>query len=111
SVDRGDVARAQPPGVELLLTRVVVEVPRRNPRSANLDLARRLAVPGDLCIPVANQAQLHPRQRSALLGAVIPVRVVVLALFGAREGRDRTRLGHAPGLEDVNVLTPGQHLL
>src|SRR5207244_10539867 len=84
AVGGGDVPRAQPACIELLVARLVLEVARGDPRSAHLDLSRRVPVPGHLAAVVAHQPQLHPRQRTALAGPLVPIAIVVRAL--AREG-------------------------
>ena len=106
---RDDVTRLEPavvgPAVGLL-GRVVVAA--GDPRAADLELAHRLAVPGqDLSVVVA-VPQLDERERDPLHGDVVELRVLV----GGREvagqlGRrgDRRGLGHPPAVHDVQAVT------
>src|ERR1700677_308870 len=104
-VDRRDVAGAQPAGVELLIARGIVEVTRRDPGPAYLDLAGGLPVPGDLAAVVVDEPQLGPRQRLALQSAFVPVALVVPALLGGlAERHDGARLGHPPTLVDFHAV-------
>ena len=73
-VDAGDVAGAQPAVVELVGAGRVVVVVGGDPGAAHLDLAGRLAVPGDLGAVVVDQPHLDQRHDPPGRGPVVPTR-------------------------------------
>ena len=115
-VERGDVAGLEPAvvGPALgLLGRLVVA--GRDPGAAHLELAHRLAVPGDLLAVVADRAQLDERERQPLhrddveLGLLVGVAELADVVGG---GRERGGLGHPPAVHDrlaVALPEAGDH--
>ena len=85
--------------------RVVVR--GRDPRAADLELAHRLVVPGDLVALGVARTELDQRQRQPLERDVVELGLVVR--FGEvagqrRLGGDRRGLGHPPAVDDRQAV-------
>ncbi len=114
-VNRGHIAGAEPsvlgPTV-VLLGRFVVA--GGHPRPANLELARRPAVPRRFPFG-AHHAQLDKRRRPALLGADFVfffVRPIVHVRLQQSGGSQRRGLGHPPQMNDAHAVAvePPHHV-
>ena len=112
-MDRDDVTGLEPavlrPAVGAFLG---LEVGGRDRRSADLELAHRLAVPGHEPV-LAARTDLDERDRNALLGTagVCVLRREARLLAGrARDRSDRAHLGHAPPVDDVEAVALRERL-
>ena len=112
-VDGHDVAGPEPavvrPAVGALLR---LEVRGRDRRATHLELAHRLAVPGDEAVGAAG-ADLDERDREPLQRAPrvrLVLRQAGLLAGSARDRPDRAHLGHAPAVDDMEAVTLAEGL-
>src|SRR5918997_6035963 len=106
-VDGDDVAGLEPAVLGELLGVLGVVVSPRDPWTPDLELAHRLSVPRYEAL-VAPRPELDERSRQALPGpdpVPLVLRDVVEQAAEVANGAQRSRLGHAPGVEDVQAVT------
>ncbi len=102
-----DVAGVEPAGRIELLSPPALVIGTGDRRATDLEPAEGLAVPRTLDILVVGDLHLDAKGRMALLHLDIVARLafeLVIFRLEAAERADRAHLGHAPGMNDIDIV-------
>src|SRR6185503_13234650 len=105
-IDRAYVAGRKPSHAQGIAA-LALEIALDHPRSAHLQVAELLAVPGQLASVFVDDAEIHAEDRAPLLAldgfALLLGKLVLLRLQRSR-GAERAHLGHPPRVQHLHAV-------